>query len=160
MKRSTGGRLVNSTERRRMRYWLDVEPLDTDGSGRSRTRLRRFGLVMSAMLALVFGYLFWRGHTVAPWVGGLGVAFLVAALVAPRSLGPVERFWLAVGEVLGAVVTRVILTLAFYLIITPVGLALRVFSGETLGKRPDASLESYWVPVEADGPGSRPDKPF
>lgn len=90
----------------------------------------------------------------------MGGVFLLTALTVPRLLGPMERLWLALGAALGAVVSRLILILTFYLVITPLGLAIRAFSGETLGKRPDATVKSYWVPVEPDGPTSRPDKPF
>ncbi len=81
-------------------------------------------------------------------------------LVAPRLLGPVERLWMAIAEVMGAVVTRIILALTFFLVITPVGIAVRLISGDRFGKRFDPQAESYWVPVELDGPASRPDKPF
>ncbi|HSM35506.1 MAG TPA: SxtJ family membrane protein [Longimicrobiales bacterium] len=151
---------MSSTDPPRKNYWIDLEIPDLHDSGRSQAELRRFGLVMAGAIALLGGYFHWRGHAVAPWVAGLGGVFLLTALAVPRSLGPVERFWLAIGKALGAVVTRTILTLAFFLVITPLGLAMRVFAGETLGKRPDATMKTYWVHVEPDGPASRPDKPF
>lgn len=115
---------------------------------------------MAAATALLAGYFYLRGYVVAPWLGGLGGAFLLTALAAPRMLGPVKRSWLVIGVALGAVVSRTILILTFYFVLTPLGLAIRVFSGETLGRRPDATMKTYWVHVEPDGPASRPDKPF
>ncbi len=115
---------------------------------------------MACATALLSGCILWRGHAGASWIGAISVVFLFTALAAPRRLGPVERVWLVVGEALGAVVTRIVLTLAYYLVITPIGLAFRTFSRDTFGKRPDVTLTTYWVPVEPEGPASRPNKPF
>ena len=142
-------------------YWIDPEPPGlVEGDWKSREELRKFGFVMAGALAVLGGYFLWRGRGLAPYLLGAGGFFLVAGLLAPRFLSPVERAWMAFAEILGAVVTRVILALTFYLVITPVGLFIRLSSGETLGKRADPEAATYWIPVEPDGPTSRPDKPF
>ena len=91
--------------------------------------LRKFGLVMAAPLTLIGGVLLWRGRTTGMILLGLAGLFLLLAGVAPRALAPVERYWMAFAEKLGAVMTRVILTLTFYLVITPIGLLLRLMGG-------------------------------
>ena len=122
--------------------------------------LRKFGLTMATALAVLGAFFLWRDRSWAVWLIWPAGAFLVVGLVAPNILGPVERLWMAIAEVLGAVVTKIILTLTFFLVITPVGLAVRLFSGDRFGKRFDPHAESYWVTVELDGPASRPDKPY
>ncbi len=64
--------------------------------------------------------------------------------MAPRTLGPVERAWLAVGAVLAWVNTRIILTLLFYVVVTPVALVMRLFR-DPLERRLDRDSASYWV---------------
>jgi len=56
--------------------------------------------------------------------------------------------------------TRVILSLTFYLVLTPMGLIMKIFGRDPLNRRFDESAKSYWVPVDPDGPTSRPDKPY
>lgn len=124
------------------------------------SELRKFGLVMAAAFGLLGAFFIWRERAWAVWLFWPASAFLMLALTAPTLLRPVERVWMAVGEVVGAVVTRIILTLTFYFVITPVGLAVRLFSGDRFGKRFDPEAESYWVPVELDGPATRPEKPY
>ena len=66
-----------------------------------------------------------------------------------------------VGFVLSmAVVTYVVLTLAFYAIMTPMGLLMRLLDKDLLATRFPSDEPSYWVPVEIDGPATRPDKPY
>jgi len=123
-------------------------------------RLRKFGIVMAVFFGL-FGALFvWRGR---PWgeptlyVAG---AFLVLGLALPRVLSPIERVWMAFARVLQTVMTTVILTLTFFGVMTPMGLFLRLIGKDLLGLEGDPDIETYWVPVEPDGPASRPDKPY
>lgn len=52
---------------------------------------------------------------------------MVPGAVAPAVLGPVHRVWMAFATVLGHVNTRIILTVLFYLVMTPVGLIMRLF---------------------------------
>jgi carbamoyltransferase len=151
---------MSSTDALREIDWPELGSVESRDSGRPRAELRKFGLVMAGATALLGGYFHWRGYAAAPWVAAVAGAFLLGAVTFPRLLGPIERFWLEVGGALGAVVSRVVLALAFYLVITPLGLAMRVIFRDTLGKRPNTTLNTYWVRVEPDGPATRPDRPF
>ena len=59
-----------------------------------------------------------------------------------------------------SVLTYVLLTILYLVVLTPMGLIRRLLGKENLGLRPDKSRETYWVDVEPDGPHSRPRKPF
>lgn len=123
-------------------------------------RLRNFGLVMAAAFG-IFGALFvWRDKPWGIYTLYAAGAFLALGLVAPNLLGPIEKAWMALARVLQTVMTAVILTLTFFLVMTPMGLLVRLTGKDLLGVKGDPEIESYWVPVEHDGPGSRPDKPY
>ena len=122
--------------------------------------LRRYGLVMTAPLLIIGVILVWRGKVGGPYVIGLAFLFLFAALVFPSVLRPVERAWMAMARVLSVVMTYLILTVTFFLVITPMGLILRIFGKDLLQKKFDSANSSYWIPVEPDGPCSRHDKPY
>jgi hypothetical protein len=139
--------------------WIEAPPVKPDQDARRRA-LRKFGLVMAAALGVVGSVLAWRSRAGAPYVWGVAGLFLTVGLIRPLWLDSIEAAWMKLAEVLGAAMSRVILTLAFVLVITPLGLVRRVFGTDTLGLRPDPTMETYWVPVEDDGPGTRPDKPY
>jgi len=96
---------------------------------------------MAAGFALI-GAIRWEWHATLFVIAAL---FAVAALVAPRALGPVYRVWMAVGEVLAWINTRIILTLVFFLVVTPTGLVMRLFGRSPLERR--RSGTSYWDDV-------------
>ena len=123
-------------------------------------RLRKFGIVMAVFFGL-FGALFvWRGREWGEYVLYVSGFFLVAGLVVPRLLAPIEKAWMAFARVLQVVMTTLILTLTFFLVMTPMGLFLRLTGKDLLGMEGDPTMDTYWVPVEEDGPASRPDKPY
>ena len=139
--------------------WIEVPPARVDPDARRRM-LRKFGLVMAIALAVVGGLLAWRERPGAPYVWGAGGMLLALGLIRPLWLDPLERAWMKLAEVLAAIMTRVILTLSFFLVITPIGLLRRLFARDSLGLRPDPTAESHWSAVEQDGPCTRPDKPY
>lgn len=127
---------------------------------RTAKELRRFGVVMAVAFAVLSGIFLWHEKVWATWLFWPSGGFLVLGLVAPRALGPVEMVWMAFAEVLGRIVTTLILTITFFLVITPLGFLVRLMSRDSFGRHPDRNATTYWVPVDPDGPISRPDKPF
>lgn len=71
----------------------------------------------------------------------LGLGFVVA----PRPLKPVYNTWLKIAHFLGRIVTTLMLTFAYYLVITPSALIKLLFGGRPLPVKPDKEASSYWV---------------
>jgi hypothetical protein len=127
---------------------------------KTRKELRKFGFVMAAGFAVVGGLLFWREKAAAPYLLGASGVFLLAAVVVPQMLAPIEWAWMKVASLLGAIVTRVLLTLTYYVAITPLALVARMLGKDSLMLKRSPSTESYWIPVEPGGPCDRPEKPY
>jgi carbamoyltransferase len=128
---------------------LDDEYQKLDQSPRA---LRRFGLTVGAVL-LVLGKLLQLGHRhgggpLLP-IGGL---LLLAGAFAPSILRYVYRPWMVLTLALGWFVTRIILTLVFFLVVTPVGLLQRLCGKRPLEYRFKSDESTYWQPRTA-GPG-------
>ncbi len=113
--------------------------------------LRQFAWVMAVMLGLVVPVViiwFNNWELVRPaWiVSVIGVAFLCAGVVAPMGLRPVYIAWMLIALVLGMVVTRIIIAIVFYMMITPIGLVRRTLATmDPLGLQPDPAKGSYWI---------------
>ena len=127
---------------------------------KTKKELRNFGFVMAVPLTLIGAYLWWKGKGGYPFLWGAAGFFLFSGILVPQLLRPIEKVWVKVAEIMGAVMSRVILTLAFYLMITPLGILLRIMGKDLLDLKKSDQRQSYWVPVERDGPSSRPTKPY
>ena len=122
--------------------------------------LRKFGLIMAAALAVVAALLLWRHRVAWPYLAGAAGIFAILGLAAPGVLRPIEKAWMTLAGWMSVVATTVILTLAFFLIVTPLGLVRRLLRRDPLRLRFDRGLDSYWEPVEPGGPTSRSDRPY
>ena len=120
----------------------------------TRRTLTSFALIVGGALLLIAAYQWRRGAPQWVWVTLLSIvaALLLAAAAAPSLLRPVYRGWMRLGEALAWVNTRILLTLIFFLVVTPIGLLMRLF-----GRSPIATTrsDSYWTDVEPHSYGDR-----
>lgn len=111
----------------------------------SKSELRKFGLTVGTAFAVFGAISWWRGHEIPPRVlWTLAALLIVPGLVAPSILGPVQRGWMKLAMVLGHVNTRIILTALYYLVMTPVGLVMRLFR-DPLDRSLTDSRGSQWI---------------
>jgi Saxitoxin biosynthesis operon protein SxtJ len=119
----------------------------------SPASLRRFGLTVGGVFLLLAGISRWRGHSVAPMVlAGAGVFLVVPGLVLPTVLGPVRRVWMRGAVVLGDINARIILTVLYYLVISPIGFVMRRVR-DPLDRKMNDGRTSQWIkrqPVAVD----------
>ncbi|ALA59039.1 SxtJ family membrane protein [Nitrospira moscoviensis] len=107
---------------------------------------RRFGMTVGAVLAGIGLWpMLWHGAAPRLWALAAAGVLILAAGIAPRALAPVHRGWMALGHALGWINTRIILTLFFYGILTPMGLAARLFGKDFMRVRIASDAESYRV---------------
>src|SRR5262249_19332739 len=94
---------------------------------RPRQPERSFGISVGGVLCVVAAVLAWRGRvTRAEWVGGLGAVLLFLGLVRPLLLAPISDVWWRASAALGRFNARVLLSIFFALVLTPVGLLWRL----------------------------------
>lgn len=114
---------------------------------------RSFGTLFAVVIALIAGYAASKGWQLA-FVVGLSVAaaaFALAALLAPRTLAPLNRLWFRLGILLGTIVSPIVLGAMFFLIITPVGVITRLFGRDAL-RLHKRTTTTYWIARNPVGP--------
>lgn len=115
----------------------------------SRSEQRKFGLTMAVAVAAL-GLVRWWLRGELPYVFfGVAAAFLVLGLIAPTLLRPLFRGWLAFALALNWVMTRVLLTLVYYPLIVPTGLAMRLMGKDPLKRERLPEDQSYWEEPDA-----------
>lgn len=110
--------------------------------------LRRFGITVGIGVALAGG-LFWRqGRDFYLYFFGVSVVLLFLGLAAPRILKPFQKVWMSMAVLMGWVMTMMILAVFYYLVITPIGVLMRMFGKDILNRKIDRKMQSYWVTAE------------
>ena len=111
-------------------------------------RDRSFGISVGAVLCLIAGYSLWRGHILrAEIVGGIGVFLLTFGIVYPRLLKWPSAAWWKLAAILGFINARILLTLMFTLVLTPVSAVWRLTGKDPLARR--RRQWNGWAPYPA-----------
>ncbi|MFZ1946727.1 MAG: SxtJ family membrane protein [bacterium] len=118
-----------------------------------RAEMRKFGLTLAVGLAVLGALLLWRGRSIYVYFFGAAAAFLVVGLIAPVALRPFQKFWMKLADLLGWVMTRVIMVALFFAVVTPIGLVARAVGKDFLRLKFDSKAKTYWDPCE---PAERP----
>ncbi|PYK96440.1 MAG: hypothetical protein DME19_19725 [Verrucomicrobia bacterium] len=116
--------------------------------------LRKFGLVVGMVFTLLGVWFRWRGK--ARYFLLPGAVLVVLGAVAPRALRLVYIGWMFLAFVLGVVVSSVVLTIFFYLIVAPIGLLARLVGKDFLNRRFDSDANSYWILRDRSSPKPKP----
>lgn len=106
--------------------------------------LRNFGIVIGIALGVLAGLLWWKGKDSYSIFVVLSLAFFFFGFVLPNLLKPLQKAWMALAVVLGFFMTRVILSILFYVVFTAIGGISRLFGKQFLDLKIDRSRKSYW----------------
>ena len=126
--------------------WINEEYQKLDRSPRA---LRRFGFTVGFVFLLLGCVLLWR-HRGAGWpLVSIGAVLVLAAGLAPLALKWVHGPWMIAALALGWIVTRILLTIVFFLVVTPIGLLQRLFGKRAIEVAFEPEAASYWQPRTA-----------
>jgi len=105
---------------------------------------RKFGLTVGIAFAVLGGVAFWRGReTVAVVFWVVGGLLILAGLLVPRSLGPVQKAWMGLAHAISKVTTPIFMAIVYYVVLSPIGLVMRLFGKNAMTEHhKDASI---WV---------------
>ena len=108
---------------------------------------RSFGFTVGGILAAI-GFVMWIFGklglaTYILW--GIGGALILAAIVVPALLKPLNRAWMKLGLIGFKVINPIVLALIFFVTILPIGLLMRLFGKRPLALHFDRAASSYWI---------------
>jgi hypothetical protein len=106
---------------------------------------RSFGVVMGVVCLVLSGLGFWVDSAYWPIWTGAAAVFGSLALLWPRLLSPLNRVWFWFGLALHKVVNPLVMGVLFFVVITPIGLLMRLAGKRPLGLRFEPDTSSYWV---------------
>lgn len=105
----------------------------------------KFGITMGIILSIIGFYLLWKKNNNYNYILFLAAAFFITGLILPSILRPVYKVWMALAVVMNFIMTRVIMAVIFYLIVTPIGLIASLTGKKFLDMKIDKNAKSYWI---------------
>lgn len=106
--------------------------------------IQKFGYLVGGIIVLIGLFILWKGTADYRIFLGLGLALIILGAVIPLILKPIYYIWMVFATILGWIMTRVILTVIFYLIVTPIGLIAKIFRKKFLDLSFKTNDTTYW----------------
>jgi hypothetical protein len=107
--------------------------------------LRKFGFTVGGVFLLLSLWFLYRHKPFWPWLAAPGVVLVLCGAVHAKAIKYIFIGWMAMAFGLGLIVSTVLLTLFFYLIVTPIGLSARLLGKDFLSQKLQPSARSYWI---------------
>ena len=108
-------------------------------------QIRKFGLIALIFFGCLCALAIWLDKPLPTYFFGTISALGLGFILFPNQLRPVFVAWLKIAHFIGRIITTLILTIAYYFVITPAALIKRIFGGTPLPIKPDKNASSYWV---------------
>jgi len=110
-----------------------------------RSSEKSFGILFCIVFAIIGLYPLLSFNFVRVWALVIALIFLVLGLTKPSVLKPLNTGWIKLGEILGKIIAPVVMLLVFFIVITPIGLMLRLFGKDILGLKFSEKVKTYWI---------------
>jgi uncharacterized membrane protein HdeD (DUF308 family) len=108
--------------------------------------LRQFGLLVGGVLTVIGVWpVVFRSESPRFWVVMFGSVLIVLGAAVPQRLKQVHDVWMKIGHVLGAINTRILLGIIYYLLLTPMGLAMRLMGKDPLHRAFAQEVDTYRI---------------
>ena len=113
---------------------------------------RSFGVVFFIVFLIIAIYPMLNEGDVRYWSLIISLIFLILGILNSEFLTPLNKIWFKFGIFLGKIFSPLIMALIFFLVVTPIGLVLRLIGKDVLNLKFNND-KSYWV--EKRGPKSK-----
>ena len=105
---------------------------------------RSFGIVFFIVFILIAFYPLINQGEVRIWSIVISLFFFILGIANSKILTPLNRIWFKFGLFLGKIISPIIMGIIFFLVVTPIGLIMRIFGKDVINLKFDSN-KSYWI---------------
>ena len=103
-----------------------------------------FGVVFFIVFFLFGIWPALKGNDIRYWSISLSLIFLILGLLNSKLLTPLNRLWFKFGIILGNFIAPIIMGLVFFLVVTPIGLTMKLFGKDLINLKKNKD-KTYWI---------------
>ena len=105
---------------------------------------RSFGIVFFVVFLIIATYPLINGDELRLWSLIISIVSLFLGLVNSKILNPLNKLWFKFGIFLGKIISPLVMGIIFFLVVTPIGLLMRLLNKDLLNLRFNNNT-SYWI---------------
>jgi len=110
--------------------------------------IREFGIVIGVFLLLLSSYIYLNNNDLRLFIiiNSPGLIIFILSFLWPSLIIPLYKIWMSIAIIIGGVVSRIILLMLYYGILTPIGIFLKIIGKDLLNQKLNPEKEkTYWV---------------
>jgi Saxitoxin biosynthesis operon protein SxtJ len=111
----------------------------------SKKDLRKFGITIGSALVVFAVVFYFLGKSYYLYFGSAGLVLIAAGILFPVILKPLNKIWMSLAVVLGWLSSRIILTIVFYLVLTPISIIAKISGKKFLDLKYKPEADTYWI---------------
>ena len=105
---------------------------------------RSFGILFFIVFSIISIWPVLSGGELRLWSFILAIIFLIMGITKSRFLTPFNIAWIKFGELLGVIISPLIMGLVYFLVVLPIGILMRVLGKDLLSLKFNKNIETYW----------------
>jgi len=114
------------------------------GIEKNKSTNKSFGIVFFIVFFLIGIYPLFNEHDIRIWSILISLVFLILGLLNSKILTPLNKLWFKFGLLLGKIISPLIMGIIFFLVVTPIGLFMRMLGKDLLNLKKNSN-NSYWI---------------
>jgi len=109
---------------------------------------RNFGFVFFIVFLIISLWPLQHEGQIRIWSIVISLIFLILSLMNSKLLTPLNQLWSRFGLLLGNIVAPIVMGLVFFLVVTPIGIVMRIMGKDLIRKKLNKNSKSYWIKRE------------
>jgi len=112
---------------------------------KSQSSNRSFGILFFIVFLILSFWPLKNGNNLNLYFLITSGIFLILGAINSKLLTPLNKTWIKFGEILGLIIAPIVMSLVYFVILTPVSLIVRLFGKDLLGLKFIKENETYWI---------------
>jgi len=106
---------------------------------------RSFGIVFFFVFLIISLWPLTNENPLRVWSIFVAIIFLILGLMNSKLLTPLNILWFKFGKLLGSIVAPIVMGIVFFVVITPIGLIMKIIGKDLLNNKYNNKNKSYWI---------------
>jgi hypothetical protein len=105
---------------------------------------KNFGIVFFTVFFIIAIWPLLNGNDIRYWSLIISIVFLILGILNSKILTPLNKIWFKIGILLGNVISPIIMSIIFFLVVTPTSFIMKILGKDLLNLKKNTK-NSYWI---------------
>ena len=105
---------------------------------------KSFGIVFFTVFLIIAIWPLLNGYEIRYWSLIISIVFLILGILNSKILTPLNKIWFKIGILLGNVISPIVMSIIFFLVVTPTSFIMKILGKDLLNLKKN-NKNSYWI---------------